>query len=144
MLSDSLLESMFESDREFIEPASQWKMPDHSELGSQAERFILNFLMDMSFEFVAVNHRERPFGEVDLIVKKNAMHYFIEVKARRSSLSEELLEGIVRPRQYMRLFHAAELYSARNDVSVQICLALLSIQDEGMKTRLSLRFLPLS
>lgn len=138
------MDSFFETDVEFIEESSLWSVLNHNELGSHAERYILNYLLDQQFELVALNYREKPYGEVDIIVNKDETHYFIEVKARRTSEVDLSFEGIVTPRQYVRLFNAAELYSARHGVSVRICLALLTIRDEASKTRLSLRFLPLA
>jgi len=143
MKAEISLESYFEIDLEFLMPGTRWQIDNKADLGNLAEQYVLEFLLSREFRKVAVNYRERPYGEVDLIVKNDQTHYFIEVKARRNS-GEEMLESIVTPRQYARLLNAAELYSARNNVSVRICLALLSIQDEAQGSRLSLRFLPLA
>lgn len=141
------MDSLFEKDHVFFDHSFAREIKgdeDGRELGSWAEGYVRNYLLDKEFQFVAANYCERPFGEVDLIVKQGELHYFIEVKARRNSELDEVLDGIVTPRQYTRLINAAEIYSSRNNVSVQICLALLSIQDKAKPPCLSLRFLPLT
>ena len=137
------MEVLYEMDHIFLEPRELWEKIKVSELGSVGEAFVLNFLIDKGFKRVASHLRERPFAEVDLVVEKEGLHYFVEVKTRRNSEIDEVVEGILTPRQYARLMNAAELYSMRKNVSVQLCLALLSIQDKGEESRLALRFLPL-
>ncbi|MGL4562178.1 MAG: YraN family protein [Brevinema sp.] len=53
-------------------------------LGRLGEKAAKKYLIDQDFEFVTENYFTR-FGEIDLIVKKDNILIFVEVKTRRNN-----------------------------------------------------------
>ncbi len=58
--------------------------PTH-QIGQQAEERALRFLLNQGFHLVAQNYHCQ-FGEIDLIVFKNELLLFVEVRQRKSSV----------------------------------------------------------
>ena len=54
---------------------------NHRLLGAKAETLALKYLINKGFSFINRNYTIRG-GEIDLIMQKNGIIYFVEVKAR--------------------------------------------------------------
>lgn len=56
------------------------------DLGHEGEKQVAEYLKNLNYEIIAFNfsHR-RVFGEIDIIVKKNEILAFVEVKTRSSN-----------------------------------------------------------
>lgn len=52
--------------------------------GKLAENYVLNFFLQKNFTLISKNYRYKKF-EIDIILKKNDLILFIEVKARKNN-----------------------------------------------------------
>ncbi len=80
-------------------------------IGHQGEELVLNKLLKDGFKLVTKNYRKR-FGEIDLIVSKDKLLVFVEVKLRRSNYFD--LSEIVTLTKQKRIIKAAKDYISRN------------------------------
>jgi len=80
-------------------------------IGHQGEELVLNKLLKDGFKLVTKNYRKR-FGEIDLIVSKENLLVFVEVKLRRSNYFD--LSEIVTLTKQKRVIKAAKDYISRN------------------------------
>jgi putative endonuclease len=65
-------------------PRSRRVRPDTRAIGEAKERLAESFLTAQGLRLVARNHRCR-FGEIDLVMREEAVLVFIEVRYRRST-----------------------------------------------------------
>ena len=80
-------------------------------IGHQGEELVLNKLLKDGVKLVTKNYRKR-FGEIDLIVSKENLLVFVEVKLRRSNYFD--LSEIVTLTKQKRIIKAAKDYISRN------------------------------
>lgn len=78
--------------------------------GLAAEEIAERVYRDLGFEVLEKRWRSEA-GEVDLIVQKDALLVFIEVKARRS---HETAAASISQKQWLRIMASAELFVSRN------------------------------
>lgn len=60
------------------------KRTSNQALGAWGEQTARAYLEELGFSFVAENVRT-PYGEIDLVMRKDTQTHFVEVKTRRSS-----------------------------------------------------------
>ena len=100
-------------------------MATHNDLGNWGEEQAAAFLAEKGFEIVEKNHRN-TYSEIDLIVKKDKMLIFVEVKTRSGfnfGMPEEFV-NVVKARLIMR---AAEHYIFDKDWMFDIRFDIVSI-----------------
>lgn len=97
--------------------------PTH-QIGQQAEETALNFLQQQGFQFVAQNYHCK-MGEIDLIVKKDHLLVFVEVRQRKSSVFGGAAASVTPSKQrkiiqtsafFLQSFSEFESFDCRFDV----------------------------
>ena len=64
-------------------------------LGNQGEELAANFLKKNKYKIINRNYRT-PYGEIDIIARKNKLIVFVEVKTRSTTYFGSGLEAITR------------------------------------------------
>lgn len=88
-----------------------------NESGKLGERFAADYLQKKGYRVVASNYHSR-YGEIDLIVQKEAYTVFVEVKVR-SSLSHGLPREAVTRSKRMKIIRTAMQYIGENPQDTQ-------------------------
>jgi len=84
-------------------------------LGYFAEEFVSNFLESNGYKIIARNYQKK-FGEIDIIVQKNEVIAFVEVKARKQNYFG-LSEVITRSKQKKIILTAKDFLMNKNFVN---------------------------
>ena len=100
-------------------------MPAHLDTGRQGEDLAARLLLQKGYELVARNYRVGK-GEVDLIVKKEGLLVFVEVKTR-TNLTFGHPEEAVSRRKAMLVVRAADEYIFRTDWRGNIRLDIVAV-----------------
>ena len=91
-----------------LEPHKYTRMAKHLVRGRQAENIAMHYFINNCYHICAQNFRFRK-SEIDLIVLKNTMLLFVEVKSKSQTRHGEP-EKNIRPGQVNRIKLAAEAY----------------------------------
>jgi len=83
-----------------------------TEVGRRAEQEAARFLVRRGYKIVAQNWRTR-WCEIDIIVRKHDVVYFVEVKYRGNTRQGSGLDYIT-PKKLAQMHFAAEFWLARN------------------------------
>ncbi|MGL4562896.1 MAG: YraN family protein [Brevinema sp.] len=75
-------------------------------LGRLGEKAAKKYLIDQDFEFVTENYFTR-FGEIDLIVKKDNILIFVEVKTRRNNKNFDIS---INQSKAKKIYASAEIF----------------------------------
>ena len=70
------------------------------EIGNKGEELVAKFLMKQGFSIIGRNYL-RPWGELDVVAKKNGVVHFVEVKAKEITSIEEKNSPNYRPEDHM-------------------------------------------
>jgi putative endonuclease len=81
--------------------------------GSNGEAHIAQFLEKQGYAIIARNYR-KPYGELDLVAKKDQELVFVEVKTRSSSYIEP--EYLISRAQQRKIIATAKAYIAEYDL----------------------------
>lgn len=105
---------------------------DRRALGQEGERIAENYLRDKGYQILARNYRSK-LGEIDLVVQKNRIVIFVEVKTRGSAACgapEEAVDG----RKIRKLYQVASCFlkeSRLEDRDVQFDVLSVFISAPG-------------
>ena len=86
--------------------------------GAEAEQLALDFLQAKGLELVVKNFRTRR-GEIDLIMRDNAILVFVEVRFR-SNLNFGTAEESITAQKCQRLSSAAQAYMQREGLTERV------------------------
>ena len=86
--------------------------------GAEAEQLALDFLQAKGLELVVKNFRTRR-GEIDLIMRDNAVLVFVEVRFR-SNLNFGTAEESITAQKCQRLSSAAQAYMQREGLTEKV------------------------
>ncbi len=86
-------------------------MKNNHFLGIYAEKISMFLLIAKGYKILAWRYKT-PFGEIDLIAKKNNFLIFIEVKSSKNKISN--IERVLRNQQIGRIFNAVEFFIKKN------------------------------
>jgi putative endonuclease len=89
-------------------------MTRNQHIGKWGEKAAAGYLIERGYEIVAGNVRT-PYGEIDLIAKKDGFLIFVEVKARTSKTFGPP-EVAVTPRKQQHMLSCAEHYAQQNEI----------------------------
>ena len=89
-------------------------MTRNQRVGKWGEQAAADYLKGRGYEIVAGNVRT-PYGEIDLIAKKEGFLVFVEVKARTSKTFGPP-EVAVTPRKQQHMLSCAEHYAQQNEI----------------------------
>ncbi len=78
--------------------------------GVEAEELVAQYLKAMGYEMLFSRYKT-PYGEVDLVVKKNTLLVFVEVKARHNPIHFDLITK----KQIKRNCNAANYFLGENE-----------------------------
>ncbi len=114
--------------------------------GDFGENIAKKFLMKHSFEFLEANYL-RPWGEIDLIVKKGKVTHFIEVK---SSVSYETSKNVtyetirpeenIHPKKLERMYRAIETYCLEHGLdeeNIQVDAVIVMISEDSRRAKVT-------
>ena len=96
--------------------------------GKEAESFACEYLKNQNFEILKQNFFT-PFGEIDIIAKKEGVLYFIEVK---SGIGFEPVFNITKTK-LMRLIKSIEVYLKAEKNKDSYCLSAIILSKETAK-----------
>ena len=82
---------------------------DSKELGFLAENIAARYLEERGYEIAAKNYR-KPWGEIDIIARKDGIIIFVEVKANRQQTEGFDPEIRVDWKKMRKITRTAELY----------------------------------
>ena len=82
-------------------------------IGAHGEKKALQYLLNKDFKFIDKNYRGTK-GEIDLVVTKDGVLSFVEVKTWKSVSFEDLEYGIDRRKQ-AKIIHAAREFLAKHE-----------------------------
>lgn len=87
----------------------------NKEIGNQGELLTAHYLKNQGFIILEMNYR-KPWGEIDVIVKKNEVIHFVEVKTvsygTRYDLHQSVLRGTYRPEENVHDYKVKKLSRA--------------------------------
>jgi putative endonuclease len=88
-------------------------MKHNQRIGKWGEENAADYLMQKGYEIIGRNVRT-PYGEIDILAKKDDIVIFIEVKTRTSN-KMGLPEESITPRKREHMIACAEYYAAENE-----------------------------
>ena len=94
-------------------------------VGREAENDVANLLTKQGYKLLDQNWRTR-LCEIDLIMSKKNVIYFIEVKYRSSSQYGSGLDYIT-PKKQKQMMFAAEMWSSKNNWEGHMALAAVEM-----------------
>lgn len=94
--------------------------------GNKGENLAAEFLLQKGYELVARNYRYKH-AEIDLIVKRNDVLVFVEVKTRSSTSFGEP-EAFVDTKKAAKIFEGAEQYTYENNWNGNIRFDIVSVK----------------
>ena len=120
----------------FTQVVSLDAMTIKSEFGNWAENHVAQYLQSKGYEVIENNYR-KPWGEVDIVAKKEGILIFVEVKASKDDITGFEPENRVSPEKLRRLMRAIQTYLASKKYSPeqnwQIDIVALTLnQDRGV------------
>jgi putative endonuclease len=101
-------------------------MTDKIKTGNQGEEIAAEFLQQRGYEILARNYRYKH-SEIDLIVRKNDIIVFVEVKTRSSSGFGEP-EAFVGSKKAAKIFEGADQYVYENNWNGNIRFDIVSVK----------------
>ena len=108
-----------------INVLNQYLMAAHNDTGNWGEAKAAAFLVEKGFEIIESNYRDRH-SEIDLIVKKDKMLIFVEVKTR-SNVAFGMPEEFVNVAKARLVMRAAENYIFEKDWHFDVRFDIVSV-----------------
>jgi len=102
------------------------------EVGQLGEDIAAKYLESRSYRIIDRNYR-KPWGELDIIAKKDGILRFVEVKAALREGTEQVSwetyrpEEKVHPQKLKRMHRAIETYLAQKDVDSEWSIEVVSV-----------------
>ncbi len=95
--------------------------------GDYYEKIAMQYLVSIGFSFMAKNFYTK-YGEIDLVMKKDSILHFIEVKS--SSCLNPLLN--ITPKKLQRLTKAIHVFIANQGIDCDFCIDAISIYKDNI------------
>lgn len=99
-------------------------------LGSLIEKRAKHFLVKQGLEFIEANFHSR-FGEIDLVMKKDELLIFVEVRARKSKDYGSALESVTLAKQN-KIIKTALHYLDKNNLMGKCAVRFDVLVAEGV------------
>jgi putative endonuclease len=106
---------------------------NHLEFGEKGEQIAAEFLQEQGYRLIARRYRTK-IGEIDIIVERDGMIVFVEVKTRRNTLFGTPAEAVNRRKQD-KIIHTALYYlnyTRNNNRPFRFDILEVKISAEGM------------
>lgn len=126
------------------------KRANNTETGALGEAIALRFLENHGFNYVEQNYREK-WGEIDLIVQKDTVIHFVEVKSVSHGTREALLQAETdgyRPEEnltsqkYQRLERAIGTWLRKEDYGGHYQLDLVTVRLAAQEAYAQVEYYP--
>ncbi|NJN41018.1 MAG: YraN family protein [Flammeovirgaceae bacterium] len=104
-------------------------MSDNIKRGNEGEERAANFLTEKGYEILDRNYRFKR-SEIDLVVRKDNVLVFVEVKMR-SSASHGFPEEFVDRAKQLKVLEGAEQYMMENQWHGRVRYDVVSVQGRG-------------
>lgn len=107
-------------------------------IGDLGEKIAQKYLENKGFSFVEANFLQ-PFGEIDLVMKKEKVYYFIEVKTSEKINPEFLPEERFDFRKMNRFEKIVNFYVEQNDIlefEMVLVAVYLDIKNKKSKVKI--------
>jgi len=108
-------------------------MTHNQKVGQLGEQAATDYLISKNYEIIARNVRT-PYGEIDLIGRKDDTTIFVEVKARTTK-SFGPPEIAVTPRKQGHMLSCAEHYAQQNEID-HWQIDVIAVERVGGKTEI--------
>jgi putative endonuclease len=97
--------------------------------GAYFEAKAIDFLISNGYDFIEKNFYARKLGEIDIIVRKNNIYHFVEVK------SGENFEAIynITPTKLHKLLRSVEYYLKIKKLDVAYCIDAIIFAGEELE-----------
>ncbi len=97
--------------------------------GDYFEKKALEFLKEQGFELVETNYYAKKLGEIDIIVKKNGVYHFVEVK------SGENFEAVynITPSKLSKLIRSVQFYLKEKKLDPSFCIDAVIFNGEDLE-----------
>ena len=102
-------------------------MSNTRQKGSHYEQVALEYLLALGFEFIARNFHSR-YGEIDLIMQKDSILHFIEVKS--SNYMQPLLK--ITEKKLERLTKTIYIFLEQQNITKNFCIDAISIYKDNV------------
>ena len=102
-------------------------MNNNRQSGRHYEAIALEYLISLGFSFIEKNFHSR-YGEIDLIMQKDSILHFIEVK---SSHYMQPLEKIT-PKKIEKITKTINIFFKQRQISYPFCIDALSIYKDNI------------
>ncbi|GAU78784.1 YraN family protein [Fusibacter sp. 3D3] len=106
-------------------------------VGNKGEAIAIKWLLEHQFEMITQNYYT-PYGEIDIIAKKEAVFYFVEVKYRRNLNYGSAREALTR-QKISHLKKSVLHYITSQSVYLDYKVSFIGIYD--MNGRLDIEWL---
>ncbi len=103
-------------------------MKTNREKGYYGESLAAKYLKEKNYEIIELNYYT-PFGEIDLIAKKDNYLVFVEVKLRKDETFGNALEQISKTKQ-KRIIQSAECYLSEKELTMDCRFDYISLMYE--------------
>lgn len=122
---------------------NQREQPNHIKVGQKGEDIVVKHLVKLGFEILDRNYRKK-WGELDIVVKKDNIIHFVEVKtvSHETKFEENFPEENVHYFKRKRLERAIKTYLAEKKIThetefqVDIISALFNPETKESKIRI--------
>lgn len=97
--------------------------------GDYFEKKAIAFLEDEGFLFVEANYYAKKLGEIDIIVKKDDVYHFVEVK------SGESFEAVynITPAKLSKLTRSVQYYIKEKNLDTAFCIDAIIFSGEQLE-----------
>lgn len=101
-------------------------MTSQQKIGSLGERIALNYLQRKGYRFLDKNFKYSVLGEIDLIVEKNKIVHFVEVKTRKKGFGYP--EEAVNRKKIEKIYQVIPVYLRKISQFKEAQLDVISIE----------------
>jgi len=95
------------------------------DIGFEKEREVVEYLKSFNYEILTTNFRT-PFGEIDIIARRNKIVVFVEVKYRSSSSAAAPYEAVNSQKQ-RKIINSAIIYIKQNNIKESVRFDIASV-----------------
>jgi len=112
-------------------------MTEKERIGKLGEDLATRYLEKQRYQILERNFKQLPWGEVDIVAKKERTLFFVEVKTVNADHEEYLPENKIDYRKKRALYRIIQIYlqkkKLRLDISWQLDAVIIKINSERNK-----------
>jgi len=112
-------------------------MTEKERIGKLGEDLSTRYLESRRYNIIERNFKQLPWGEIDIIAKKEGTFFFVEVKTVNAENEEYLPENKIDYRKKRALYRIIQIYlqkkNLRLDINWQLDAVIIKIHPERNK-----------